>query len=202
MTIAPSSKLHLLGPLLLFAVQLGLGCSLLVNPPPEATRRDGRPDHLADASRADASHADASHADATSRAEQVIPTDARLDRPALDVIAADLVSTPDSPPPKLDKITDKPKPDAAPKPSVVTLKGAPGGCTSSACYYISAKTANFTSNVTCSADTQSGNSGFMTWTQGPNATKQSPNYFGYPGQWVKVTCIDGQSHSASDTITW
>jgi hypothetical protein len=96
---------------------------------------------------------------------------------------------------------------ADPPPVAVTVskggsaKGQPG-CDSSACYYIVATTANFTSGVSCSVSTQTPSTGYRSWTQGANAAVQSPNYYGWPGQWVRVTCTDGQGHSATGQITW
>lgn len=93
-------------------------------------------------------------------------------------------------------------PAPPPPPSVTVLKGASAvglpGCTHSSCAYIKATTANFGGNVTCTANSQNGNSGWLSWTQGPNETKQSPNYYGFPGTWVTVTC----GGITSPAFTW
>lgn len=93
-----------------------------------------------------------------------------------------------------------------PPVSVTVSKGASAqgypGCSSSACRFIVATTTNFTSNVTCSPNSQHGTGGFVNWTQGANESHQSPDYYGWPGEWVRVTCTDGQGHSATGQITW
>jgi hypothetical protein len=90
--------------------------------------------------------------------------------------------------------------------SVSVSKGASAvgrsGCSDPSCAFIVATTANFTSNVSCTANSREGSGGFFSWTQGANATRQSPDYYGYPGGWVSVTCTDGQGHSATGRLTW
>lgn len=100
-------------------------------------------------------------------------------------------------------------PDPPPPPPSATVslsKGASAvgqpNCDTASCRFVVATTANFTSNVNCSIDTQQGNAGLVSWQQGPNQTRQTPNYFGYPGNWVRVTCTDGQGHSATGQMTW
>jgi len=78
-------------------------------------------------------------------------------------------------------------------PTVTVSKGASAvgqpGCTDPSCAFIVATTANFPGTVTCSVSaTDHGTAGFITWTQGGTATKQSPDYFGWPNGWVEVTC--------------
>lgn len=70
-----------------------------------------------------------------------------------------------------------------------------GSCTHSSCAYIHVQTRYFTSSVSCTFDSQNGNSGFVqrvTW--GANESKDSPNWYGYPGQWVRASCggVTGQ----------
>ncbi|HEX2896405.1 MAG TPA: Ig-like domain-containing protein [Marmoricola sp.] len=81
-----------------------------------------------------------------------------------------------------------------PPPKSVTVsktgnaQGQPG-CTDPSCAYIVATTANFPGPVTCYvSDAAGGTGGFITWPQGGNQTKQSPNYYGYAKGWVEVTC--------------
>ena len=78
-------------------------------------------------------------------------------------------------------------------PTVTVSKGGSAvgqpGCTDPSCAYIVATTANFPGTVTCSVSaTDHGTAGYITWTQGGTATKQSPDYFGWPNGWVEVTC--------------
>ncbi len=93
----------------------------------------------------------------------------------------------------------------APPPTVTVTKGTPcggggggacagGTCSSSTCAYIRVQTANFGGNVTCTFDSQHGPGGFVSGTWGPNQTKNSGNWYGYPGEWVRVTCngVQGQ----------
>lgn len=75
------------------------------------------------------------------------------------------------------------------------------GCTAASCAYIVATTAGFSGTVTCSPDSTNGKVGWVTWTQGPNEKKQSPDYYGYPSTQVTVTCTGG-GQSASGSITW
>jgi hypothetical protein len=71
---------------------------------------------------------------------------------------------------------------------------AGGSCLSSTCAYIHVATANFSGNVTCTFNSQHGPGGFVTFTYGPNQSKDSGNWYGYPGEWVSVTCggVTGQ----------
>ncbi|MFC3897724.1 Ig-like domain-containing protein [Lentzea rhizosphaerae] len=88
-------------------------------------------------------------------------------------------------------------PPPPPPPSVTVSKGAPCGaggcagtgvCTSNACAYIVVQTANFTSNVTCTFNSDHGPVGFVNENFGPNERRQTRNYYGYPGEQVYVTC--------------
>nr|NLI48894.1 hypothetical protein [Propionibacterium sp.] len=88
-------------------------------------------------------------------------------------------------------------PPPPPAPSVTVSKGANAqgqpGCDSSYCRYVVATTANFGGNVRCNVDF----SGGVAWTQGPNETRQSLNYYGFPGGTVTVTC-----NGVSGSLTW
>jgi hypothetical protein len=86
-----------------------------------------------------------------------------------------------------------------PAPSVTVSQGAKcgggggaacqgGTCTNSSCAYIHVQTANFSGNVTCSFNSSVGAQGFISETYGPNQSKDSYNWFGYPGDTVTVTC--------------
>ena len=90
-------------------------------------------------------------------------------------------------------------------PSVTVARGASAegqpGCSSSLCAYVAATTAGFAADVSCSVDSEKGSGGFVAWTQGPAETMQSPNYYGYPGSSVTVTCTGG-GQSASGSLTW
>lgn len=92
-----------------------------------------------------------------------------------------------------------------PPPSVVVAKGdsAEGqpGCFSSACAYVTTATAGFSGDVSCSVASTRGSDGFVSWTQGPAETTQSPNYFGYPDATVTVTC-SGAGETATGSLTW
>ncbi|MBR7828543.1 cadherin-like domain-containing protein [Actinospica sp. MGRD01-02] len=91
-------------------------------------------------------------------------------------------------------------PAAPPPPATVTVSqgtkcGGGGGsacqggsCTNSSCAYIHVQTANFSGNVTCSFNSSVGAQGFINETYGPNQSKDSYNWFGYPGDTVTVTC--------------
>lgn len=84
---------------------------------------------------------------------------------------------------------------AAGPPSVTVAKGASAvgqsSCSDDACAFIQVTTAGFDGAVSCRvADAFHGTEGFVTWTQGPNETKQSPNYYGYPNGWVEISCGD------------
>lgn len=96
-----------------------------------------------------------------------------------------------------------PPPPPPPSPTVTLSKGAPCGsacassCTNPSCAYIHVQTANFGGSVTCTFDSQHGNGGFVNTPYGANESKDSYDWFGYPGQWVSATCggVRGQ-------ITW
>jgi hypothetical protein len=85
-------------------------------------------------------------------------------------------------------------PPPPPPPTVTVSRGAScgqtcinAGCTSS-CQYIHVQTANFGGNVTCTFNSQHGSGGFVSQTYAANQSKDSFNWFGFPGQWVQVTC--------------
>jgi hypothetical protein len=58
----------------------------------------------------------------------------------------------------------------------------------SSCQYIHVQTANFSGNVLCTFNSQHGPGGFVNETYGPNQSKDSFDWYGYPGEWVQVTC--------------
>ena len=89
-----------------------------------------------------------------------------------------------------------------PPPSVSVGKGAPAqgqaGCTVAACRFVVVTTENFPGSVTCQITQAYPNTnGFLTWTQGGNETKQSPNYYGFPGKGITVNC-----NGVSGSTTW
>jgi hypothetical protein len=51
--------------------------------------------------------------------------------------------------------------------------------------------------VTCSFNSQHGSGGFVTQVYGANQSKDSNNWYGWPGEWVTVTC-----GGVSGTVTW
>jgi hypothetical protein len=88
-----------------------------------------------------------------------------------------------------------------PPPPVVTLSKGPacgaacsGSCTSASCAYIHVQTQNFPGTVTCTFNSQHGPGGFFSGTWGANQSKDSNNWYGYPGEWVQATCggVTGQ----------
>jgi hypothetical protein len=91
-------------------------------------------------------------------------------------------------------------PPPPPPPTVTVSKGAPCGgacassCTNPSCAYIHVQTANFSGPVTCVFNSQHGNGGFVDTPYGANQSKDSYDWFGYPGQWVSATCggVTGQ----------
>ncbi len=103
-------------------------------------------------------------------------------------------------------------PPPPPPPSVTVSRGAACGggggslcrggiCTNGSCGYIHVVTANFSGNVTCTFNSQHGPNGFINATYGPNQSKDSPNWYGYPNEWVSVTC-SGNGQQATGTFTW
>lgn len=79
-------------------------------------------------------------------------------------------------------------------------KANAANCSAASCAHVSAKTAGFTGAVTCSvADSESAFG--VTWQQGASETKQSPNYYGYPGNIVSVTC-SANGQTAVGSLTW
>jgi hypothetical protein len=101
-------------------------------------------------------------------------------------------------------------PDApkAPPPSVTVSPGTPcgggggpacagGSCTDPSCAYVHVQTANFPGSVTCSFDSTHGSGGWYPGTWGANQSKDSGNWFGYPGYVVTVTC-----GGVSGSVTW
>ncbi|MFF5230419.1 Ig-like domain-containing protein [Dactylosporangium sp. NPDC000521] len=69
-----------------------------------------------------------------------------------------------------------------------------GTCSNPSCGYIRVTTANFPGNVTCTFNSQHGPGGFVSGTWTSNQTKDSSNWYGYPGEWVSATCggVTGQ----------
>jgi hypothetical protein len=95
--------------------------------------------------------------------------------------------------------TPAPPPPPPPSPTVTVSRGAVcgggggaacrgGSCTSSSCGYIHVATANFGGNVTCTFNSQHGPGGFVTDVYGANQSKDSDNWYGWPGEWVTATC--------------
>jgi len=94
-------------------------------------------------------------------------------------------------------------PPPPPSPSVGVSKGAsmrsytnpPGICTTASCAYITVTTANFGGNVDC---TVYGDGGYLTRvTMGPNETRQTVAFWGFPGKTVSATC-----GTASGSLIW
>lgn len=84
--------------------------------------------------------------------------------------------------------------------SVVVSKGAPAreeNCTHSSCAFIVITTANFAGDVTCRLD--GGWAG--PWALGPNETRATNAYWGYPNKTVTITCADG-GQTASGSLRW
>lgn len=86
-------------------------------------------------------------------------------------------------------------PPPPPPPTVTVSRGAPCGaacpssvCNDPSCAYIHVQTANFGGTVTCSFNSQHGAGGWSNENYGANQSKDSWNFFGYPGEWVQVTC--------------
>lgn len=95
-------------------------------------------------------------------------------------------------------VAPAPPPAPAPTPSVRVSAGASintSSCTSSRCHYVVVTTANFSGNVTCRVTNSDYGAFGVSWVQGPNETRQSPNYFG--AYWITVTC-DGVSGTNSN----
>ena len=111
-----------------------------------------------------------------------------------------------TPPGQADSNQVQADPPPPPPVSVAISKGAPAQgqprCSSSACYFITVQTSQFLSTVNCAATSSVGNGGFVGWQQGPNETKQSPNYFGHSPGWVEVTCQDQQGNRAGKRFDW
>jgi hypothetical protein len=83
-----------------------------------------------------------------------------------------------------------------------TAVGQPG-CSDPSCTYIVATTANFPGTATCHiSNATGGTAGFISWTQGGTATKQSPDYFGWPGGFVEVTCTSGGTTAVGRIDNW
>lgn len=87
--------------------------------------------------------------------------------------------------------------------SVVVGKGVAVNrpeCTHASCAYVTATTSGFAASVTCTVAGPDGDFG-VTWEQAANETKQSPNFYGYPGTTVIVRC-SAAGQTASGTLTW
>lgn len=91
-------------------------------------------------------------------------------------------------------------------PTVTVGRGAShqtSTCTVSACAYVQVTTSGFASKVTCQiTKARVDITNFSPWTQGPNATKDSPNYYGWPGTSIKVECTDGISTASGKDPSW
>ena len=98
-----------------------------------------------------------------------------------------------------------------PPPPVVSVSKGTGHnsttCTSVYCAWVVVSTANFNSNVTCwiSSDQMGppgSAGGYYSWPQGGNeSNRQSPNYYGWPGKTIGVTCYNS-TQTATGYITW
>ncbi|MFD5828005.1 Ig-like domain-containing protein [Lentzea sp. NPDC060358] len=96
--------------------------------------------------------------------------------------------------PSLSQSRQQATPPPPPPPTVTLSKGNPCGsacapnCTSTSCAYIVVQTANFSGNVTCTFDSDHTAAGFVTENFGPNETRQTRNYYGWPKSNVWATC--------------
>ena len=95
---------------------------------------------------------------------------------------------------------------ADPNPTVAVARGGSHtgpGCSSSACEWVKTTTRDFTSTVNCSITAAYPDTGgFLPWSQGANSTNSRPNYYGWAGHSIQVTCVDGQGHSATGSTVW
>lgn len=91
---------------------------------------------------------------------------------------------------------------------VTVLKGDPcppggcftasGSCTSSACHYIAVRSENLSGGANCHFQANGSDvGGWVDMSIGANQTKQSLNYYGFPGGTVSVNCGGHR-----DSITW
>jgi len=93
---------------------------------------------------------------------------------------------------------------ADPNIPTVTVSHGPAhtgtGCTAAACAWVRTVTAHFSSSVTCQITAAfPDTAAFITWTQGADATKDGPNYYGWAARTVTVRCTDAQGHIATGT---
>lgn len=93
---------------------------------------------------------------------------------------------------------------ADPNLPIVTVSHGPShsaaGCTIAACAWVRTTTAHFSSTVTCRITAAyPDTAGFISWTQGAEATKDGPNYYGYPGRTVTVQCTDANGNVSTGT---
>lgn len=93
---------------------------------------------------------------------------------------------------------------ADPNAPTVTVSHGPShlatGCTIAACAWVRTTTAHFASTVTCHITAAyPDTAGFISWTQGADATKDGPNYYGYPGHTVTVQCTDANGNVSTGT---
>jgi len=93
---------------------------------------------------------------------------------------------------------------ADPNVPTVTVSHGPShlatGCTIAACARVRTTTAHFASTVTCHITAAyPDTAGFISWTQGADATKDGPDYFGYPGHTVTVQCTDANGNVSTGT---
>lgn len=95
-------------------------------------------------------------------------------------------------------ITDAPR---------VKVKAGPkhqsSGCTDSSCAWVRTRTRNFQGVVSCriTKANPGGTVGFIPWAQGPNAVRNGPNYYGFPGGTLRVRCHDAHGHAARGKVT-
>lgn len=127
--------------------------------------------------------------------------------PAASRVAATPAAVSPATPATSPAMTSQATPPAASTPSatasVLVSKGdkvSTATCTSEFCAYVVVTTSGFTGPVSCSVSQRQETFG-VAWTQGASEKKQSPNYYGFPGFPVTVTCsTTGQS--ASGSLTW
>lgn len=101
-----------------------------------------------------------------------------------------------------DSATTPPPPATVGVSKGASAVGQPG-CSDASCRYIVATTANFPGTATCHiSNATGGTAGFISWTQGGNQTKQSPDYFGWPGGFVEVTCTSGGTTAVGRYDNW
>lgn len=60
-------------------------------------------------------------------------------------------------------------------------------CTDRSCAYVEVTLTNFSESVNCSLDSQEGSSGWLAFSAS-NGKTRSPDWYGYPGEWINATC--------------